>query len=159
MTNPAAWLVSPNQMMANGIQASGGMGRRISMIGSSRKSATRNHPIKTPMGMPRRSATMSPIPKCSRLTMVSVRKVPDSKSSTNAPRTSLTLGRMKDCPTTYSATICQITATTMIDAMPSNRFCVFLFMASVPLRGLPAGRRGEDGLTPEGSSLISSACL
>ena len=33
MTNPAETGVKPNQMIANGIHASGGIGRRISMMG------------------------------------------------------------------------------------------------------------------------------
>ncbi|KAF5031484.1 hypothetical protein DSECCO2_627260 [anaerobic digester metagenome] len=126
---PAAWVVSPNQMMENGIQASGGMGRKTSMIGSRRKSAVRNHPISIPIGTPRKNAARSPIPKCSRLTVISVRRVPDPMRSTNALMTSVTLGRMNDRPTTYSAMICQITATVTSAVMPRSRFCVCRFMS------------------------------
>ena len=48
MMNPAAEAVSPNQMIANGIQARGGIGRRISMRGSRKASKRRFQPMQDP---------------------------------------------------------------------------------------------------------------
>ncbi len=74
------------------------------------------------------NAAMIPIPKCSRLTARSVRSVPDPRRFMNALATSVTLGRMNDRPTTYSAMICHTIATTATAAMPRSRFCVCCFM-------------------------------
>ena len=80
---------------------------------------------------------MIPIPKCSRLTAVSARRVPDPRRFTNASATSVTLGRMKDLPTTYSAMICHTIATTASAAMPRSRFCVCWFMVLFRCLALP----------------------
>jgi hypothetical protein len=63
MTNPAARSVSPNQTIAKGIHARGGIGRMISMMGSRRRFAIGYHPMRIPVGTPTRRDNPSPMKK------------------------------------------------------------------------------------------------
>ena len=66
--NPAALLVMPNQIMAKGIQARGGIGRSSSTMGSMMLSATLNQPIIIPAGRATNRPDPSPMAKCRELT-------------------------------------------------------------------------------------------
>ena len=68
MMNPAALLVIPNQIMAKGIQARGGIGRSSSTMGSMMLSATLNQPMIIPAGRATSSPAPSPMEKCRELT-------------------------------------------------------------------------------------------
>ncbi len=72
---PAAWAVRPNQIMAKGIQARGGIGLISSTMGSNILSATRDQPIAIPMGRATRSPATMPIRKWTRLTGRSTQKI------------------------------------------------------------------------------------
>jgi hypothetical protein len=50
----------PNQKMARGIQATGGMGRIISKSGLASPSAATNHPMRSPRGIPIAKARIYP---------------------------------------------------------------------------------------------------
>ena len=63
MMKPAAWSVRPNQIIAKGIQAKGGMGLTISTMGSMILSAALNHPISMPIGRAIKSPPSIPKPK------------------------------------------------------------------------------------------------
>jgi len=58
MINALLVIPMPNQKMANGIQATGGIGRTISKIGRANPSTTLNHPIANPRGIPIARAIM-----------------------------------------------------------------------------------------------------
>jgi hypothetical protein len=94
MMNPAAEAVSPNQMIANGIHARGGIGRRSSIRGSRKASKRRSQPIMIPIGMPTTSDMPRPMAKWTRLAWRSRRSVPFSTRLTNAEKTSVGAGRM-----------------------------------------------------------------
>jgi len=56
----AGLLAMPNQMMASGIQETGGMGRNICNVGSRVFSKTRDQPMATPAKMPNALARAKP---------------------------------------------------------------------------------------------------
>jgi len=79
--NPAALLVIPNQIMAKGIQARGGIGRSSSTMGSIMLSATLNQPMIIPAGRATSSPAPSPMAKCRELTGRSSLRMDDQLST------------------------------------------------------------------------------
>jgi len=67
---------TPNHKIANGIQAMGGMGRRIPIIKPDKSSAILNQPMSIPSGMATRAATINPKNTRMRVLTVSVKRVP-----------------------------------------------------------------------------------
>ena len=51
---------TPNHKMANGIQAMGGIGRRIPIIRLEKSLTVLDHPIRIPKGMPTSAETVKP---------------------------------------------------------------------------------------------------
>ncbi len=102
MMNPAALLVMPNQIMAKGIQARGGMGRSSSTMGSMTLSATLNQPMIIPAGRASIRPAPSPMAKCRELTGRSSRMMEDQFSK-KARTTSIKLGRVSGSSTKKAA--------------------------------------------------------
>ncbi|VVB67924.1 Uncharacterised protein [uncultured archaeon] len=110
---PAAALLSPNQIMAKGIHARGGMGRRISTMGSKILSAALNQPMLMPTGRATRSPAIIPMEKCRRLVGRSSKSM-DCQMPENAATTWRKLGSSRVSLTAIAAS-CQMTIMPIID--------------------------------------------
>jgi len=98
---------SPNHNIAIGIHAIGGIGRKISKIGSARLSATFDQPIEMPKGIAIAAAIKNPTATLRRLVTMCEASSPETNKSTKELRTEVGQGRRCLGKIPNNPTICQ----------------------------------------------------